>query len=172
MNFNRFQLGEIGNICLVDTPTMDLDCGIDEREDAISQFQQFFVNFKTSISAIMIVVNFERTDLMKQKLIRTLKYLKKFQDMIYILITDFHLSENHDGDKSQLEQSLKFLNLKGIIFLNKEENEKWMIEELNAIEQKSSHQVFDINDTIFAIIDDKMNASLMDQINLKFSSLK
>ncbi|CAD8193712.1 unnamed protein product [Paramecium pentaurelia] len=46
-----------------------------------------------------------------------------------------------------------------------------MIKELIAIERKSSHQKLDISDTIFAIIDEKMNASIMDQIHLKITSM-
>ncbi|CAD8051959.1 unnamed protein product [Paramecium primaurelia] len=170
MNFDKFQLGKIGDLCIVDTPTMDLESSIANRENTISQFQKFFINFKNSISAIIIVVNFERTDIMKRKLIEIIKYFKKFQNMIYILITDFHLSEDHDNDKSKLLQSLQYLHPQGIIFLNKEENEQMIIEELNAIERKSTHQEFDINDTIFAIINEKMNASFMDQINLIIKS--
>lgn len=41
-----------------------------------------------------MVVNFERTDLMKKKLTDVFKYIRRFADHnISIIITDWHLSE-------------------------------------------------------------------------------
>lgn len=36
-----------------------------------------------------LLVNFERTDLMKKKILGVLKYFKKFKEKITIIVTDF-----------------------------------------------------------------------------------
>lgn len=45
---------------------------------------------------IFIVVNFERTDMMKNKLTEVNMYFKKFKDKISLIITNFDLSEDID----------------------------------------------------------------------------
>lgn len=35
MKFNKFELGKIENLCIVDTPTMDLESSVALREDTI-----------------------------------------------------------------------------------------------------------------------------------------
>lgn len=47
----------------------------------------------------MILVNFERTDLMKRKVMSIFKFINKFKEIITIVVTDFQLSESKANDE-------------------------------------------------------------------------
>ena len=42
-----------------------------------------------NIQHFFLVVNFERTDLMKKKILEVLKYFKKFKDNITVVVSNF-----------------------------------------------------------------------------------
>lgn len=54
-----------------------------------------------------MVVNFERTDIMKSNCLKVYKFFRKFSDIIDIIITNFELSENEIQDKENLIQAFK-----------------------------------------------------------------
>lgn len=44
---------------------------------------------KNHIIHFFLLVNFERTDLMKKKILNVLKYFKKFKEKFTVIVTDF-----------------------------------------------------------------------------------
>ncbi|CAD8090575.1 unnamed protein product [Paramecium sonneborni] len=168
--FETFQIGTSGELCLVDSPDMDLESKYEKRETRIKQFQQFFNKFKNTINGLIIVVNFERTDLMKQKIIKVLKYLKKFQPDLYLLISNFDLSENQSQDEQQLKEQLKLFKFKKIFFVDKYKDNSDLKQELLQIYIEQPNFRIDLQDTIFEEINKNDEEKCLQQLKNQMSS--
>ncbi|CAD8208108.1 unnamed protein product [Paramecium octaurelia] len=147
---------------VVDTPSFQLDDEIDKRENVIKEFQNYFDNRK-DISSFWIIVNFERTDLMKKKVLSVLKYLRKFKNIISIVVVNMELSENEEQDKNHLRESFKYMECNQIIFINKNMKQEDIIKE---IKQRESTQI-DFTDTIFEKISHSEENEQLRALNLK-----
>ncbi|CAD8157430.1 unnamed protein product [Paramecium octaurelia] len=93
------------NYDLVDTPSIEFDDSLDKREAIIKQFNKYFKLHSYHIERFYLIVNFERTDIMKSSCLKTYKYFKKFDSIIDIVITNFQLSEDEIADKEHLLQA-------------------------------------------------------------------
>lgn len=78
----------------VDTSSFDFDSDYDSREEQIENYKNLFREYPNRVRSILIVVNFERTDLMKKKVININKYFSKFKNLFTLVITKFNLSED------------------------------------------------------------------------------
>ncbi|CAD8099032.1 unnamed protein product [Paramecium primaurelia] len=159
-----FTIGTSGELGIVDTPDFDLETDFDIREIRIKQFQQFFIKYQNSIRTLLLVVNFERTDLMKQKINKTLKFLIKFNCKFSLLITNFELSENQFEDETNLKQAFNFYHFQKILFVDKNKNNSELKQELIQILQDTPQQQLNLQDTIFEIIQKKEQQKIMEQI--------
>ncbi|CAD8085792.1 unnamed protein product [Paramecium primaurelia] len=146
----NFQEEILDEYVIVATPSFQLDDDINIREIIIKEFQEYFDNRKY-ISSFGIVVNFERTDLMKKKVLQVLKYLRKFKDIISIIVVDMELSDNVDEDKEHLRNSFKHMGCHRILFISKEMKQKQILEQIQEIQFIKTH--IDLTDTIFQSID-------------------
>ncbi|CAD8124095.1 unnamed protein product [Paramecium sonneborni] len=132
------------DIDLVDTPSIDFESSVDKRESIIQKFVQYMV--PNYINHFFLVVNYERTDLMKKKILDVLKYFKKFKESITIIVSNFQLSENQEKDKVHLKESLKYLlnSKQSILFVQNDFDEQELKQQL-LIEAGA----FSLDDTIF-----------------------
>ncbi|CAK61397.1 unnamed protein product (macronuclear) [Paramecium tetraurelia] len=150
----------------VDTPSFQLDDDIDQREAFIKEFQNYFDNRK-DISSFGIIVNFERTDLMKKKVLSVLKYLRKFKNIISIIVVNMELSENEEGDKSHLRNSFKYMDCNQIIFINKNMKQEDILKEIKQINFIQTQ--IDFTDTIFEKITQSEENEQLRTLNLKIA---
>ncbi|CAD8127692.1 unnamed protein product [Paramecium sonneborni] len=67
----------------VDTKAFDFESNIDEREQQIKLYQSIFYKYPNKVGSLFVVVNFERTDLMKKKLLSIYKFFRKFSSIIF-----------------------------------------------------------------------------------------
>ena len=81
-------------LTIADTLSFDLNGLIEIREKTIENFLKYFYLCLKRVCALAIVVNFERTDLMKKKIGEVYSYISKFNCDIIIIVTDWQLSEN------------------------------------------------------------------------------
>ncbi|CAD8109391.1 unnamed protein product [Paramecium sonneborni] len=142
----NFLVGNQKEYYFIDTPSFQLEDDIDTREKIIKQFQDYFDKQK-QISSFCIVVNFERTDLMKKKVLSVLKYMRKFINIISIIIVNMELSQNQKQDEKHLEDSFKFMNYNKILFIQKDMNSEEIIKQIKDI--KFQETQIDLTDTIF-----------------------
>ncbi|CAD8198580.1 unnamed protein product [Paramecium pentaurelia] len=143
---SNYHEGKLNEYFFIDTPSFQLDDEIETREIFIKEFQEYFDNRKY-ISSFGIVVNFERTDLMKKKVLQVLKYLRKFKDIISIIVVNMELSDNVDEDKKHLRDSFKHMGCHRILFISKEMKQKQILEQIQEIQFIKTH--IDLTDTIF-----------------------
>ncbi|CAD8116508.1 unnamed protein product [Paramecium sonneborni] len=131
---------------IVDTPSLQLQDDIDTRELIIKHFQDY-ISSRKYISSLAIVLNFERTDLMKSKALQVVKYLRKFIKIISIIIVNMELSENEEEDQQHLINSFKFIQYNQIIFIKKQMNQQQILEQIKKI--KFIKTKIDFEDTVF-----------------------
>ncbi|CAK64398.1 unnamed protein product (macronuclear) [Paramecium tetraurelia] len=150
------------DIDLVYTPALDFE-NIEQREINITIFQQYMQ--KNHIAHFFFLVNFERTDLMRKKLLELYKYFKKFKEKITIVITDFQLSDNEEQDKQNLKQAFSiYLNSnKSIMFVKNDFDVEEFRNQLLA-----EAQAFSLRDTIFEPINEDEQKQLLIQFQNKF----
>lgn len=84
----------------VDTSSFDFDSDYNSREEQIANYKNLFKEYPNRVRSILIVINFERTDLMKKKVSDITKVFGKFSKLYTLVITKFHLSENIERDKA------------------------------------------------------------------------
>ncbi|CAK62884.1 unnamed protein product (macronuclear) [Paramecium tetraurelia] len=137
----------------VDTVGFDFERDIQMREAQIKMFKEFFIQVNNRISSIFIVVNFERTDLMKKKLISVYKYFRKFTNLISIVVTDFHLSESNE-DEENLIKSLKIFQPNDVLFVRGDVKPEELTNQLKKKQSKIIKKINQFNqlnlkDTIF-----------------------
>ncbi|CAD8116509.1 unnamed protein product [Paramecium sonneborni] len=145
-----FKEGILGNqYIIVDTPSLQLQDDIDTRELIIKHFQDY-ISSRKYISSLAIVLNFERTDLMKNKALQVVKYLRKFIKIISIIIVNMELSENEEEDQQHLINSFKFIQYNQIIFIKKQMNQQQILEQIKKINFIKTK--IDFEDTLFEMI--------------------
>ncbi|CAD8191798.1 unnamed protein product [Paramecium octaurelia] len=151
------------DIDLVYTPSLDFE-NIEQREISIPIFQQYMQ--KNHIAHFFFLVNFERTDLMKKKILDLYKYFKKYKEKITLVITDFQQSENQEEDKKNLKEALKiYLNsTMSIIFVERDFN----VEEFRNQLLVEAH-AFSLSDTIFEPINHDEQKQIFKQLENKFT---
>ncbi|CAK86310.1 unnamed protein product (macronuclear) [Paramecium tetraurelia] len=137
---------------LVDTPSIEFEDSLDKREAIISQFNRYFKLHSQDIEKFYLIVNFERTDLMKANCLKTYKYFKKFDNIIDIVITNFQLSEDEIKDKEHLLQAL-YIYTKDTLRIHFVRNDI-QSEELRQMFIQSANQV-DLQDVDFEKAEDK-----------------
>ncbi|CAD8187173.1 unnamed protein product [Paramecium octaurelia] len=150
--FTLYKLQEL-QYNFVDTSGFDFESEIDWREVQIKKFQEFFKQVDNRISSIFIVVNFERTDLMKKKLISVYKYFRKFANLISIVVTDFHLSESKE-DEENLIKSLKIFQPVDVLFVRGDVKSEELIIQLKKKQSKmlmkiNQYNQLNLKETIF-----------------------
>ncbi|CAK61398.1 unnamed protein product (macronuclear) [Paramecium tetraurelia] len=155
---------------IVDTPSFQLDDEIDKREAVIKEFQEYF-EVPKQISSIGVVVNFERTDIMKKKVTSVLKYLRKFKNIISIIVVNMELSENEEEDKNHLRNSFKHMECNKIIFINKYMNQEEILEQFMQITPKEKTKI-DFTDTIFEKPNITEEENFLKMLNEHFSNLR
>ncbi|CAD8070854.1 unnamed protein product [Paramecium sonneborni] len=155
----NFQIGTFQELCIIDSPDLDLES--QKREIRIKEFQNIFIKFQNSICALLLIVNFERTDLMKSK---------KFSPLIFLIITDFDKSDNQTEDQKNLKESFKLFQLKKIIFLDKKANKQELYKELLQIQKEMPNALIDLKDTIFEKLDAEDEEKYLEQFKNKMNS--
>ncbi|CAD8204707.1 unnamed protein product [Paramecium octaurelia] len=163
-SYEGFTIGTSEELCLVDTPDFDLESDIETREKRIKQFQEFFTKNQNSISAFLILVNFERTDLMKQKILKTIKYLKKLNSTLFLLVTNFELSENQTEDEESLKKAFSFFHFETILFVDKERNNSVLKQKLVQIVNTAPQKELNLNETMFEKYGKKQQQLIVQQI--------
>ncbi|CAD8176284.1 unnamed protein product [Paramecium pentaurelia] len=145
--FYEFPIGN--NLDLVDTPSIEFDDSITKREAIIKQFNSYFkLNFY-QIEKFYLIVNFERTDIMKQNCLKVYKYFKKFSSIIDIVITNFQLSEDEIEDKENLVKAFR-------MFINDQKKVHFVRDDIQSEELKQlfiqSANLIDLQDINFEMI--------------------
>ncbi|CAD8198855.1 unnamed protein product [Paramecium pentaurelia] len=139
----------------VDTSGFDFEGDIDWREVQIKNYQNLFLKFSNQISSLFVVVNFERTDLMKKKLLSVYKYFRKFKNLMSIVVTDFHLSESN-RDKEHLKKNFQIFQPNDILFVRgdlKSEELKESLKKSKMLNKLIESNQFNLKDTIFELYD-------------------
>ncbi|CAD8105980.1 unnamed protein product [Paramecium primaurelia] len=139
----------------VDTTGFDFEGEIDWREVQIKNYQNLFLKFSNQISSLFVVVNFERTDLMKKKLLSVYKYFRKFKNLMSIVVTDFHLSESN-RDKEHLKKNFQIFQPNDILFVRgdvKSEELKESLKKSKMLNKLIESNQFNLKDTIFELQD-------------------
>ncbi|CAD8098085.1 unnamed protein product [Paramecium primaurelia] len=152
------------DIDLVSTPSFEFE-NINEREIIIKQFSQYMM--KNHIIHFFLLVNFERTDLMKKKILNVLKYFKKFKEKFTVIVTDFQLSDNQEEDKKNLKQALH-------VYLNQNQSIMFVENDFN-VEQFRDQllveaQALNLTDTIFEPINENEQQLLLQQFQNMFTN--
>ncbi|CAK57002.1 unnamed protein product (macronuclear) [Paramecium tetraurelia] len=112
-NFFEYFLNE-QNVTIVDSPVFLDQSNYDEREETYNNYDSYFQ--KNSIDDIVLVVQYERIDLMKQYLNRCLKIFKEISAIIVTRFVDTQvISQN---EEEQVRDKFKFCN-SSIYFTNK-----------------------------------------------------
>ncbi|CAD8098164.1 unnamed protein product [Paramecium sonneborni] len=144
----EFNIGN--NLEIVDTPSIEFETSHYLREEIIEKFTRYFKENFNLIQKFYIVVNFERTDIMKNKILKTLKYFKKFKFMINIIVTQFQLSEDDVKDQQNLKEGFSHFvdNPQNIYFIR----DDIQCEELKQLFIETAG-VLDYKDTIFEDVD-------------------
>ncbi|CAK57018.1 unnamed protein product (macronuclear) [Paramecium tetraurelia] len=163
-SYQGFTIGTSEELCVVDTPDFDLESTIEIREKRITQFQEFFIKNQNSIRAFLVVVNFERTDLMKAKILKTIKYLNKLNSNLFLLVTNFELSENQIEDEESLKKAFGFFHFEKILFHDKEINNTGLKQKLLQIMNTTPQKEINLKDTIFEKYGDTQDQQILQQI--------
>ncbi|CAD8211823.1 unnamed protein product [Paramecium octaurelia] len=154
----------------VDTQSFDFDSDYDLRDEQINNYKILFNTFPNRVRSILIVVNFERTDLMKKKVLNINKEFQRFKNLYTIIITKFHLSENVEKDKEQLKKSFQFLNPQDIIFVGNDTRKEQLLRDLK---QKSLPPLedgyeFNLVDTLFQEDDEDEQNYILNELQNRF----
>ncbi|CAK84211.1 unnamed protein product (macronuclear) [Paramecium tetraurelia] len=166
---NNLQIDDRLSYNFVDTQGFDFESDIDEREAQIKLYQQLFLQYQNLVRSIFLVVNFERTDLMKKKLLSVYKYFRKFQSIISIIVTEFQESEDKDFNEADLRAKFQHFKPCDLIFVERTISKTELI---NKLKQKSLNQIesgytFDLSGTIFEQEDEEETKILINQIKQK-----
>ncbi|CAD8145669.1 unnamed protein product [Paramecium pentaurelia] len=170
IEFQQYELKIDDNLSynFVDTKGFDFENDYDEREIQIKHYQDLFYKYPQKIATLFIVVNFERTDLMKKKLQSIYKYFKKFQSQISIIVTDMHLSDNEYNSQIDLQNNFKVFNPYTILFVRKNIQKEELIEKLQkALIQVNFNHFFDLTDTIFEKENEDEIKNLQEQLKMR-----
>ncbi|CAD8098162.1 unnamed protein product [Paramecium sonneborni] len=165
------------NFYVVSCPFLTMTESIDEREKCIKLYQQFFKReelLKSQIKCLLVAIDYERNDLMKNNLFALVKWFQKNKDLIVILVTSFEKAE----DKTQSRQEL--LNVFSVL-IKDDENRLILVSsdddsnELNSQFLKvakhiNKNEEFTPKDTIFEIIEDDELNKLSKEFELKILS--
>ncbi|CAD8204249.1 unnamed protein product [Paramecium pentaurelia] len=155
----------------VDTSSFDFDSDYDSREEQIENYKNLLREYPNRVRSILIVVNFERTDLMKKKVININKYFSKFKNLFTLVITKFNLSEDIQRDKEQLKQSFKFLQAQNIIFVGDDTKKQKLLKDLRAKSLPRLEDGYEFNsvDTLFEEEDEEELKKLQNDLLKKFN---
>ncbi|CAD8127678.1 unnamed protein product [Paramecium sonneborni] len=171
IEFKSYKLEIDSNLSynFVDTTGFDFETDYEKREIQIKQFQELFLNYPKQISSLLIVVNFERTDLMKKKLLSIYKYFRKFQSLISIIVSDINYSEDEEKSKIDLIDNFKIFNPHALIFFRRDIQKNELIERLKvALIQVNPNHYFDLAETIFQKEDDTQIQEIQVQLMKRF----
>ncbi|CAD8119804.1 unnamed protein product [Paramecium sonneborni] len=155
----------------VDTSSFDFDSDYDQREEQIDDYKKLFKRFPNRIRSILVVINFERTDLMKKKALVILKYFNNLKKLISLAITNFHLSQNIESDKKHLKDNFKFLEAKDIIFVGKNTDQKEILKSLkqNSLQSLERSYIFDLRDSLFEDEDEVEQLQILSELEKRFN---
>ncbi|CAD8113754.1 unnamed protein product [Paramecium primaurelia] len=167
----KLQLDDTLSYNFVDTQGFNFEEDIDVREAQISKYQKLFNDNKDQVYSIFIVVNFERTDLMKKNILSIYKFFRKFSSLISIIVTEFQLSDDKDQDEADLTAKLKIFKPRDIIFVERGIRKEDLIKKMKekSLNQIESDFKFDITDTIFEKADQEEVKQIFDQLKQRLN---
>ncbi|CAD8129582.1 unnamed protein product [Paramecium sonneborni] len=154
----------------VDTKGFDFESNIDEREEQIKLYKSIFYKYPNKVGSLFLVVNFERTDLMKKKLLSIYKFFRKFSSIISIIITEMQLSDNQKQSEAELKKNFAYFKPQNIIFVRRDIQREELIQKLS---EKSLNKIqadyqFNVADTIFEKEDEEEMKKLQNQLMSRF----
>ncbi|CAD8127687.1 unnamed protein product [Paramecium sonneborni] len=153
----------------VDTKAFDFESNIDEREQQIKLYQSIFYKYPNKVGQLFVVVNFERTDLMKKKLLSIYKFFRKFSSIISIIVTDIQLSDNQEQSEKDLKKNFQYFKAQNIIFVRRDTQGDELLSKLkNSLNKIQDDYEFDLTDTIFEKEDEEETKRLQDQLMQRF----
>ncbi|CAD8130981.1 unnamed protein product [Paramecium sonneborni] len=174
-NLKEFQLypAKIDDFLIynfVDTKGFDFESNINEREEQIKLYQSIFYEYPNKVGALFVVVNFERTDLMKKKLLSIYKFFRKFSSIISIIVTEMQLSDNQNKSEAELKKNFAYFKPQNIIFVRRDTRRDELIQKLNekSLNKIQANYEFNVTDTIFEKEDEQEMKKIQNQLMSRF----
>ncbi|CAD8094607.1 unnamed protein product [Paramecium sonneborni] len=161
------------NFYVVSCPFLNMKESIEEREKCIEIYQKFFKRealLKSQIKCLLLAVDYQRNDLMKNCLYDVAKWFQKYRDLIVILVTSFEKAEDKTSSRNELTRVFSQLlqdDEKRLILVSSEDDSNQLnMQFLKVAQHVNQNSEFTPKDTIFEELEEEESNQLLQQLQL------